>query len=191
MEAMEKIEGELVRLRPVKDEDWAYLADLKNDLKTQGWNQRLPPRFTPEMLVEKHKKGHERKHSANLAIETKEGVLVGTINYSEEPPRLSATIGIVTGTEHWGKGYAHEAQDLLLHFLFVERGLHVVRLWTQTGFPWAEKSASKLGFKIACRFREDSIIGGKYVDCLNMDILREEYFEFRGLEDPLPPRNIQ
>ncbi len=188
---MEKLEGELVRLRPPKEEDWPYLADMKNDLKTQGWNQRLPPTFTPEMLEEKNKKGKERKNSANLAIETHDGELIGTISYSEEPARLAASFGITTGKEHWGKGYAKEAQEILLHFLFIERGLHVVRLWTQTGFPWAEKAATKLGFKIACRFREDSIIGGKYVDCLCMDMIREEYFELRGLDDPLPPRNIQ
>ena len=187
---MEKLEGEMVRLRPIVEEDWPYLAAMKNDLKTQGWNQRLPQKFTPELMKERHKKDNEKPNSANLAIETKDGKLVGTINYYEQP-RLSATLGIVIGTEYWGKGYAKEAQELMLHFLFIERGLHVIRLWTQTGFPWAQKAAEKLGFKVACRFRENSIISGIYVDCLCMDLLREEYFELRGLDDPLPSFDLE
>ena len=180
---MEYLEGKLVRLRPIKKEDFEYLADLKNNLKTQGWNQRLPPKYTPELIEEGFKKALDKPNTARLAIQTKDGTLIGDISYGEDLPRHDATFGLVIGTEHWGKGYAKEAQELLLHFLFVERGLAVVRLWTQTGFPWASKAAIKLGFKEMVRFRENSIIDGKVVDCLYMDMLREEYFESRGLVD--------
>lgn len=180
---MQWIEGDLVRLRPLKDEDYEYLASLKNNLMTQGWNQRLPPKSTPEGYKENHKENNKKPNSATLAIETLDGALVGDINYSEGYPRHDATIGIVLGVEHWGKGYAEEAQELLLNFLFVERGMAVIRLWTQTGFPWANRAAEKLGFKLSARFRENSIIDGKLVDSLCMDMLREEYFESRGLKD--------
>ena len=180
---MEFLEGEHVRLRPLRDEDFEFLSDLKNNLKTQGWNQRLPPKATPELMKERHKKYNEKQNSARLCIELKDGTLIGDISYEEGLPRHDATFGLAVATEYWGKGYAQEAQEIILHFLFVERGLSVVRLWTQTGFPWASKAAAKLGFKEMVRFRENSIINGQIVDCLYMDLLREEYFESRGLED--------
>ena len=99
---------------------------------------------------------------------------MGDINYSEGCPRHDASIGIVLGVEYWGEGYAEEAQVLLLNFLFVERGMAVIRLWTQTGFPWANRAAEKLGFKLSARFRENSIIDGKLVDSLFMDMPREK-----------------
>ena len=180
---MKVLEGELVRIRPVKDDDLGYLAGLKNNLMTQGWNQRLPPNVTAEKIGKRFRETNEKPNRAILAMETLDGPLLGNINYHEETPRHDASIGIVMGTEFWGKGYAHEAQELLLHFLFVERNIAVVRLWTQPGFPWAQKAAEKLGFKVSVRFRENTIIDGKVVDSLCMDMLREEYFQDRQLED--------
>lgn len=180
-----------MRLRPIQDSDYEYLASLKNDLRTQGWNQRLPPNYTAERIRERFKKTNDKPNSAILAIETSDGKLCGNINYEERPARLSATFGIVIGTEYWGKGYAKEAQEILLEFLFVERSVSVVRLWTQTGFPWAQKAAERLGFQVSCRFRENSTIEGKVVDCLMMDMTREEYFKKRNRRDPLPDRQIK
>ncbi len=189
---MDTLKGKLVLLRPPKEEDLEYFASLKNDLRTQGWNQRLPLTFTVESLRDKFLKRPEKGNKGILAIEILEdGKLIGNISYEEGPARLGATIGIATGTEFWGKGYAQEAQEILLNFLFIERGILVARLWTQTGFPWAQKAAEKLGFRVGVRFRENSIIGGKYVDCLYMDMLREEYFAHLGIDDPLPDNGIK
>ncbi|MBU4071821.1 MAG: GNAT family N-acetyltransferase, partial [Candidatus Thermoplasmatota archaeon] len=155
----------------------------KNNMFTQAWNQRLPPNYTAEKMKKRFQDANEKPNSAILAIETTEGVLVGNINYSESTPRFDATFGIAMGKEHWGKGLAEEAQELLLEFLFVERGIQIVRLWTQGGFPWAEKAAKKLGFRPMVRFRDNTIIDGKIVDTIYMDILREEYFSSRKRED--------
>lgn len=181
----ETLQGKLVRLRPYKDEDYEYLASLKNNMYTQAWNQRLPPKYTAELIKKRNQERSDKPNSAALAIETLDGTLVGDISYGEGLPRYDATFGIVLGKEYWGKGYGEEAQELVLEFLFLERGLQVVRLWTQTGFPWAQKAAEKLGFKVMIRFRENTIIDGKVHDSLYMDILREEYFAFRKLKDSI------
>ena len=180
---IETLTGEKVKLRPVKEEDFEYFAQLKNNMYTQGWNQRLPPNATPEAVKKKHEKGSEKPNSATLSIETLDGTLIGNISYHEGLPRHDATFGIVTGKEYWGKGYAHEAQELLMHFLFHERGIQIMRLWTQGGFPWAKKAAEKLGFREMARFRENTIIDGKIVDCIYMDMTRAEYYAARELED--------
>ena len=179
----ETLQGKLVRLRPVRDSDYEYFAGLKNNLFTQAWNQRMPVNFTAERMKKRFTEANEKQHAAILAIEKLDGTLVGNINYHEDTPRFDATFGVVIGKEHWGTGLGEEAQELILEFLFVERGIHIIRLWTQTGFPWAQRAAEKLGFKAMVRFRENTIIDGKIVDSIYMDMLREEYFESRGPED--------
>jgi RimJ/RimL family protein N-acetyltransferase len=179
----EMMQGKLVRIRPVAENDYAYFAGLKNNMYTQAWSQRLPPNFTPEKMRKRFQEANDRPNSAILAIETLDGTLVGNINYSEGSPRFDATLGIAMGKEHWGKGFGEEAQELVLEFLFVERGIQIVRLWTQTGFPWAQKAAEKLGFRPMVRFRENTIIDGRVVDSIYMDMLREEYFARRNLKD--------
>ncbi|MCK5310302.1 MAG: GNAT family N-acetyltransferase [Thermoplasmata archaeon] len=128
-------------------------------------------------------KSNEKPNSATLSIETLDGTLIGNISYHEGLPRHDATFGIVTGKEYWGKGYALEAQELLMQFLFHERGIQIMRLWTQGGFPWAKRAAEKLGFKEMARLRQNTIIDGKIVDCIYMDMTRQEYYAARELED--------
>jgi RimJ/RimL family protein N-acetyltransferase len=177
------LESKLVRLRPVREQDYEYFADLKNNMFTQAWNQRLPPNFTAEKMRKRFQEANDKPNAAILAIEKLDGTLVGNLNYSEGLPRFEATFGLAIGKEHWGQGLGEEAQELILEFLFVERGLQVVRLWTQSGFPWAAKSAEKLGFKVMVRMRENTIIDGRPCDTLCMDLLREEYFASRALAD--------
>ena len=179
----EKLEGQLVRLRPVDEKDYAYFAGLKNNLSTQAWNQRLPMNFTAEKMKKRFQEANDKPNAAILAIEKLDGTLVGNINYNEGTPRFEATFGIAMGKEHWGQGLGEEAQELILEFLFIERGVQIVRLWTQGGFPWAVKAAEKLGFRVMVRFRENTIIDGKMVDTIYMDLLREEYFKSRNLKD--------
>ncbi len=90
--------------------------------------------------------------------------------------RFEATIGIVVERDHWGSGQAFEANELLLRFLFLELGMRVVRLWTQSGNRRAVGSAEKLGFRTAARFRQAIYKEGSYRDNLAMDLLREEWF---------------
>ncbi|TET91355.1 MAG: N-acetyltransferase [Methanomassiliicoccales archaeon] len=180
---MESFSGEKVTLRPPREEDCELLASLRNDLRTQGWNQRLPPTRTPEIIKEKLKELGKKPNTALLMIDTKEDGAVGYVDYSERPPRLGATIGISIGTEHWGKGYALEAIELLLEFLFEERGLQVVSGWTLSGNKRAVGAAKKLGFERSARVREGAMIGGRVHDTVLMDMIREEYFESRGKEN--------
>lgn len=182
---METMTGKLVRLRPMRESDYAFFASLRNDLRTQAWSQRLPPCRTPEVQKEAFEKEIRKPNAAEFSIETLDGMLVGYIGFHEGPPRLAATFGLSVAVEHWGKGYSHEAQELVLEYLFEERGLQVVRLhttsWNQRGIA----AARKLGFKECVHMRENIILDGKVYDNVIMDMLREEYFAFRGKKDRL------
>jgi len=184
---MDNLSGKIITLRPLRDEDFEYIASLKNDTRTQARGFRLPPNFTAARTMEEMRRSYGRPNRGAWAIETKAGKLVGFIDYIEGPPRFAASMGVATGVEHWGKGYAEEAMELIMRFLFEERGLQTVSLWTTS---WNERMvglAQKLGFKIAVCEREARFLEGQNYDGLMMDILREEYYASRGLKDELPP----
>ncbi len=183
---MDVMVGNLVRLRAFRDDDYEYLANLRNDMRTQAWGQRLPPIASPKSVRDRVEKYTERPNKGIWAIETKDGKLVGQINYEEYKRRMCATIGIITGTEYWGKGFGHEAIELVLRFLFEERGVQVVDLWTTSWNTRMVGLAKKLGFKEGARLRGSSILSGGVHDALFMDLLREEYYESRGFKDGLP-----
>ena len=86
----------------------------------------------------------------------------------------------------WGKGYAEEANELLVRFLFVELGVQVVHLWTHSGNPRAIGLAEKVGFKVAARMRHAVYKNGRLLDNVVMDQLREEFYaRHPELEDEL------
>ena len=182
---MDNLNGQLVNLRPIRDTDLEYLAALRNDMRTQGWNQRLPPSYTPRTVKERIEKNNGPNKGV-WVIETKDGKIVGQINYDEERVRLGASIGVITGMEAWGKGYAREAMELILRFLFEERGLQVAVLFTLSDRVRMMGLAKKLGFRISTVMRECTVIGGKASDAIIMDLLRDEYYSARGAADKSP-----
>jgi RimJ/RimL family protein N-acetyltransferase len=87
----------------------------------------------------------------------------------------------------WGTGFALDAQETLLKFLFTELGLRVVRIYTHSGNPRAIGLAKKSGFKVAVSQRQAIFKNGELFDNLALDILREEYFTLHPqLVDNLP-----
>jgi RimJ/RimL family protein N-acetyltransferase len=176
-----------VTLRPPTEDDCQFLADLGNNMKTQGWNQRLPPTRTAERVMEKIKEGQKKPNRGTFMIDTEKDGTVGYITYDEGKIRLGATLGLITAEDHWGKGYAQTAMEIVLEFLFEERGLQVVDAWSQSGNVRAVGAAEKMGFKVSVRVREGTIMYGKLHDTLGLDMLREEYYESRGKEDRIGP----
>lgn len=185
------LEGKLVILREERPEDLRPLVDLRNDLDTQAWSKTLPPDYTEHMYLQRYE-GREfsyQRDDGRFIIESKEsGEFAGTISYTGLEPRWAAMIGIMLDKKFWGGGYAFDAQEVLLEFLFQELGLRVVRLFTHSGNPRAVGLAEKSGFRVSVRQRESIFKGGQLYDNLMMDLLREEYYAAHPhLEDNLPP----
>lgn len=173
------LQGETIRLRELRREDYPLLVRLRNDLDTQGWSRTLPPDYTVGMYEQRFdgRPFEYRREWAIFVIEAVEsGEAVGFCSYSNLRDRHDADIGIAVERSHWGSGAAEEATELLCWFLFVELGLQVVRLSTQSGNPRAVAAAERAGFREAVRFREAVFKAGSYHDNLEMDLLREEWY---------------
>ena len=189
------LEGELVCLREERPEDMKPLAALRNDLETQAWSKTLPPDYT-EAMLQKRFQAREfsfDREDGRFIIESKDShEFAGTVSYTGLRPRWSATIGIMVAKKFWGSGFAYDAQEVLLKFLFVELGLRVVRLFTHSGNPRMVGLAEKSGFQGSMRQRQAIFKGGELYDNLMMDLLREEYFaRHPELQDHLPALELR
>jgi RimJ/RimL family protein N-acetyltransferase len=184
------MEGELVLLREERLEDMPNFVALQNDLDTQGWGKTLPPDYTINMYVKRFE-GREFSYDpkeARFVIVSKESEeFAGMISYSGLRPRWSVMVGIIMDKKYWGTGFALDAQEVLLKFLFLELGLQVVRIYTSRARPQAVNLAKKSGFVITGRQRQAVLRRGRVYDMLEMDLLREEYFaNHPDLEDNQP-----
>jgi RimJ/RimL family protein N-acetyltransferase len=184
------LEGALVILREETEADQPALVALRNDLATQAWSKTLPPDYTLPMYLKRFQQrefSFERDDGRFVIIHKETGQFAGIISYTGLEPRWSAAIGIMVARPFWGSGVAFEAQELLLHFLFVELGLRVVRLFTHSGNPRAVRLGERSGFKVAFRQRQSIFKSGALLDNLSMDLLRSEYFaRHPELTDALP-----
>ena len=173
------LEGELVRLREVRESDLPMFVRLRNDLATQAWSRALPPDYTTEMIRRRYwdRDFSYRRDHGIFVIETKDGdEAAGTVSYSDVVDRLEATWGLAVEQRYWGSGVAVDAAETLLRFLFEELGLRVVRLYTQTQNVRAVAAFRKLGFRDAVRVPDGIFKTGRFADNLEMDLLREEWF---------------
>lgn len=76
-----------VTLRPPTEDDCQFLADLGNNMRTQGWNQRLPPIRVPEIISERMKEGLKKPYKAMFMIDTeKDGRRSGTSTTTRRSP---------------------------------------------------------------------------------------------------------
>ena len=184
------LSGKQIFLREIKQEDFPFFIKMRNDLETQAWNSILPPDYTLEMVKQRYNSrefSFDRTSATFVIEEIASGNFVGSIAYSNLTKRFGCEIGIRILKDYWGSGYPIEAQEIILHFLFHELGLRVVRLWTHSLNIRAIKLAQKIGFKIATRQREGLYRNGQLVDNIGMDLLREEYYaNHPELKDNLP-----
>lgn len=183
------LEGELVTLREIREDDLEMFVSLRNDLVTQAWSRTLPPDYTLEMIRRRYweRDFSYRPDHGLFLVETKDGgERAGMVTYGDVVDRFEASWGLAIERRFWGTGIAHDASDTLLRFLFEELGMRVVRLYTQTENERAVAAFRKLGFRESVRTPNAVFKAGRHADNLSMDLLREEWYALHpGLTDRL------
>ncbi|MDH5402419.1 MAG: GNAT family N-acetyltransferase [Candidatus Heimdallarchaeota archaeon] len=174
------IRGERINLREIRKEDLQDILDLRNNIDGSSIARNVPPTSTYEEFLNSHNKSElsfDREYGF-FAIETNDTKeFVGRMTFSYMGPRFCADIGIGIKESFWGKGYGHEAHELLLKFLFHNMGLQMVNWRTWSENHGSLKLAIKSGYTITVRSREAIFIDGKLCDYIGLQILREEYYE--------------
>jgi RimJ/RimL family protein N-acetyltransferase len=184
------LKGKLVILREERPEDMPRLVALQNNMDTQAWGKSLPPEYTENMYLKRFQArefSYDPKDARFIIVSKETSEFAGMISYSNLRPRWSAMLGIMMDKKYWGSGFAVDAQEVLLKFIFLDLGLRVVQIFTSSDRPHAIKLAKKSGFRISGRRRQAAFRNGEMSDGLLMDLRREEYFaNHPDLVDTMP-----
>jgi len=117
----------------------------------------------------------ERGEAVQWAIErTADGRVLGSITLMLEDGQPRAEIGYILGREHWGQGYAGEAQRCAIDYAFDDLGLHRLEADTHPDNTGSTRSLERLGFRREGRLRERWLVGGRYSDSVLWGLLAED-----------------
>ncbi|HEX5480195.1 MAG TPA: GNAT family protein [Dehalococcoidia bacterium] len=180
------IEGKLVDLRAREMSDLERNYRWMNDREvTRYLYMRYEISLAAEEKWMRERMGVEEPvgwNNAVFAIDTKDGVHIGNINFHETSAENRwARLGIVIGDKaYWSKGYGTDAMLTLLRFGFEEMNLHRVDLLVAEENERARACYRKCGMVEEARLRQDRYTRGAYYDQIVMGILREEFYALHG-----------
>ncbi len=177
----ESIEGPLLRLRPVTDND---LGDLLRWVSDPGVVEFYgqPPGSINETRAQYLEA--DVNPVWRFVIEY-EGRGVGEIQYWHQYPgsdyAWSAGIDIFIGEpDARDRGLGTEAVRTMLSYLFDQRGLHRVTIDPEVANMRAIRTYEKAGFRLDGVLRHNAFEHGEYVDTHFMSILEDEWPAARG-----------
>lgn len=100
---------------------------------------------------------NEKRHIGNIRLHS----------FSEFNKR--AEIGILIWDQNeWGKGYATEALEVLIKYMFKNLGLHKICAEYYSQNLSSQKIFKKLGFKKEGTFKDHFLVNGKYIDAIRI-----------------------
>ena len=177
------LETERLFIRPFKDSDLDSVLAYRNDpevARYQGWDIPYPREkaikwvTNPDVIVPTEP-GERFKAALELKA-TQE--MIGDLGFilSEDDPR-QAHFGYSLTQAHWHKGYATEACNQLLTFLFDERNLHRVKAESDVLNEKSWRLLERLGFRREAYFVENFWFKGAYASEYHYAMLKREWDE--------------
>ena len=175
------IKGKRILLRPVQDQDWQIIAGWGEQREALwGAFQRFQLDHLPLLRAAYEQTGLLSRDSALLLIETlKEGEVVGFVRYTlstfpdADLPQPEIGFGIPEASAR-GQGYAGEAVNLLVDYLF--SGYPVERVWalTEVENQPAQRVLEGNGFQREGVLRRSTFRDGSWRDLAIYALLRSE-----------------
>jgi RimJ/RimL family protein N-acetyltransferase len=173
------LEGEKVRLRPVREDDLPHFQRWLNDPDVLQW-LTLPK--GPTMEEEREWWEAEQRNPDDIlwAIETLDGRLLGDLALRPNPVARWADLGIAIGEKAlWGRGYGSDAIRTVLRHAFTGMGLNRVSLTTDEHNSRALRCYQKCGFVREGLMRQQRLVDGQFRNSVLLGVLREEFLGAR------------
>jgi len=174
------LKGKKVILRPLSLNDAPNFCNWLNDPEVTKFLSihHLPK---PSLKEEREwiSKAKLRKNNLNLAVDTAEGIHIGSISLEKiDKFNKHAEFGIMIGDKkYWGQGYGTEAGKLMVDYGFKKLKLHRIYLYIIAYNIRAQKSYEKLGFRLEGSYRQHWMVEGNFHDRVVMGLLRDEYLK--------------
>lgn len=131
-------------------------------------------------IAETEKRLEDAKNSAaemtRFFVLTKDGRKVGQVchfNPSTLYPEME--IGFSTIPSEQGKGYAAEAAQIMVDYLFLTREVERIQATATVDNVASQKVLLAAGFRKEGEIRKVLRIRGNWVDCIRFSLLREEW----------------
>lgn len=175
------LEGEMIRLRPVRAHDAPAMWDMVSDpegMRTTGTTTV----FTREQIDRWCETVEEQPGRIDLAI-TANGSdeYLGEIVLNEIDEVVgSANLRLVMRPAYRGRGYGTEAIELVLGLAFDGIGLHRVGLDVLSINARAFSLYENIGFRVEGRLRDAYRDGDGWCDAIMMGMLEDEYRALRA-----------
>lgn len=182
------LRGELVRLRPVTEDDLTWLdrwwAHPQWAVLQQSSVRPGPAGAAAEMF--RSWSGNTTPGSVGLSIETlADSTFVGHATlYGGSLPARAATLAILVGPGYVGRGYGSDAVRTLLRYGFLEMGLNRVELRVWAFNTRGIRAYARAGFVEEGRRREAVFHDGAFDDEVLMSVLAREWLAVQAAAAP-------
>ncbi len=170
------IRGETLELRPVREADLETLYELTTDLESRGSYFPLGIPGQSTFRAEFAKNGFWDKDEGLLIMTNREAEIIGEIEYFPITHYLHGyEISYqLFGSRHAGHGYASEAVQLLVRYLFGLKRVNRMQLNIHPGNAASKRVAEKCGFTFEGVMRGCWFHQGEYQDLEIWSLLRDE-----------------
>lgn len=173
------LRGRRVLLRALRREDLQRQNEFNNDLEFELLGGGEPPE--PQSLERLESEFSDRlrhglREGPSFAIEA-DGIYIGGCGlFNIKTTDGTCEVGIGIGDKrYWGKGYGREAMTLILDYAFTLRNLRKVSLTVNGDNERAMGSYAACGFVEEGRLRQHVWNNGRYIDLVQMGLLRDEW----------------
>ncbi len=169
------IEGKLVRLRPPSAGDAPALVSWFEDMEVTRFLGRRHPLSLEEQKVWLDEVARD-PNRVQWVIEH-DGRAVGRTGIDEiDWKNGRGTTGTVIGDKQvWGKGLAGELMRLRTRYAFTELPLRKLEAGYFDGNEASGRAQAAAGYRVIGRRREELFAGGKWLDLVLTEVLREEW----------------
>ncbi|KGX84311.1 GNAT family N-acetyltransferase [Pontibacillus marinus] len=179
------LKGNLVELRPVKEDDLRNIHKWNNNEEVtrlgSGTNfayQINNPHEALKTYYQKNLSEHNLlDHGQVFSVYTSAtNEHIGKCDYRDlNFITRTATIGLLIGEkEYWGRGYGQDIIQTLVNHLFNDLNLKRIQLDTWSGNNQAIRLYEKCGFQVEGRLRQNEFVNGTYYDTVLMGLLQED-----------------
>ena len=142
------LEGKLITLRQVHDDDLAAMYEAHQDISNRGEFYPIGVKSLPAFRKAYEETGFWEKDEGTLIIAGKDGAILGHIEYFPTVAYLDELeLGyILYSRASDGKGATTEAVNLLVGYLFDRTKVNRLRLVIHPGNAASKRIAEKTGF---------------------------------------------
>jgi len=169
--------GEKIDLCPIGKEALGKLLVWMNDQEVTQYLRKYLPTYEKEEAQWLDNLSARGGSDLVLGIETKEGVLIGTIGlHGINQTSRVVTLGISIGDKnYWSKGIGTEAINILLRYAFNNLNMRKVCLSVFCFNERAQACYKKCGFKEEGRKVEQYYRNGHYWDEILMAVFKKDW----------------